>query len=103
MSGCHKDIRQHRLSGCVHDREGKRCSLANPLDLGIFGNVSYAVDVAKGNAGTRHGKSNRAIGLLLFISESTVKSHLKTLFVKLDVTSRAEAIALAAKRGFVKF
>jgi two-component system NarL family response regulator len=49
------------------------------------------------------GKSNRAIGLLLFISESTVKSHLKTLFVKLDVTSRAEAIALAAKRGFVKF
>jgi two-component system NarL family response regulator len=49
------------------------------------------------------GKSNRAIGLALHITESTVKSHLKTLFVKLDVTSRAEAIALAAKRGLVKF
>ena len=49
------------------------------------------------------GKSNRAIGQHLFISESTVKSHLKTLFVKLDATSRAEALALAAKRGFVKF
>ena len=49
------------------------------------------------------GKSNRVIGEQLFISESTVKSHLKTLFVKLDVTSRAEAIALAAKRGLVKF
>jgi two-component system, NarL family, response regulator len=49
------------------------------------------------------GKSNRAIGQVLFITESTVKSHLKTLFVKLDVTSRAEAIALAAKRGLVKF
>jgi DNA-binding NarL/FixJ family response regulator len=49
------------------------------------------------------GKSNRAIGQALFITESTVKSHLKTLFVKLDVTSRAEAIALAAKRGLVKF
>jgi two-component system, NarL family, response regulator len=49
------------------------------------------------------GKSNRAIAHSLAISESTVKSHLKTLFVKLDVTSRAEAIALAAKRGLVKF
>lgn len=49
------------------------------------------------------GKSNKAIGLDLHISESTVKSHLKSLFSKLDVTSRAEAIALAARRGFVHF
>lgn len=49
------------------------------------------------------GKSNRAIGQALFITESTVKSHLKSLFVKLDVTSRAEAIALAARRGLIKF
>lgn len=49
------------------------------------------------------GKSNRAIGQVLYITESTVKSHLKSLFVKLDVTSRAEAIALAARRGLVKF
>lgn len=49
------------------------------------------------------GLSNRAIGQTLHISESTVKSHLKSLFVKLDATSRAEAIALAARRGLVKF
>jgi two-component system NarL family response regulator len=49
------------------------------------------------------GKSNRSIGVALHITESTVKSHLKSLFVKLDVTSRAEAIALAARRGLVKF
>lgn len=49
------------------------------------------------------GKSNRAIGHALYISESTVKTHLKSLFVKLDATSRAEAIALAARRGLVKF
>jgi len=49
------------------------------------------------------GKSNRAIGQSPFTTESTVKSHLKSLFVKLDVTSRAEAIALAAKRGLIKF
>jgi len=49
------------------------------------------------------GKSNRAIGQVLHITESTVKSHMKSLFVKLDVTSRAEAIGLAARRGLVKF
>jgi two-component system NarL family response regulator len=49
------------------------------------------------------GKSNRAIGQVLHITESTVKSHMKSLFVKLDVTSRAEAISLAARRGLVKF
>ena len=49
------------------------------------------------------GKSNRAIGVVLHITESTVKSHMKSLFVKLDVTSRAEAISLAARRGLVKF
>ena len=49
------------------------------------------------------GKSNRSIGVDLHITESTVKSHLKSLFAKLDVTSRAEAITLAARRGFIKF
>jgi two-component system NarL family response regulator len=49
------------------------------------------------------GMSNKAIGQALHISESTVKSHLKSLFSKLDVTSRAEAIALAARRGLVHF
>ncbi|HUU71469.1 MAG TPA: response regulator transcription factor [Burkholderiales bacterium] len=49
------------------------------------------------------GKSNRVIGEGLHITESTVKSHMKSLFVKLDVTSRAEAISLAARRGLVKF
>lgn len=49
------------------------------------------------------GHSNRAIASRLFISESTVKSHLKSLFAKLDATSRAEAISLAARRGLVKF
>lgn len=49
------------------------------------------------------GMSNRLIGQSLHITEGTVKSHLKSLFAKFDVTSRAEAIALAAKRGLIKF
>lgn len=49
------------------------------------------------------GKSNKSIAHALFISESTVKTHLKSLFTKLDATSRAEAIAFAARRGLVRF
>ncbi len=49
------------------------------------------------------GKSNKGIAQTLFISESTVKTHLKSLFTKLDATSRAEAIAFAARRGLVRF
>jgi DNA-binding NarL/FixJ family response regulator len=48
------------------------------------------------------GQSNKEIGRALFISEATVKAHLKNIFVKLDVLSRTEAIAAAARRGIVR-
>ncbi len=40
------------------------------------------------------GLTNNEIAGVLFLSESTVKSHLSTAFVKLDVSSRKEATAL---------
>jgi len=40
------------------------------------------------------GLTNNEIAGELFLSESTVKSHLSTAFVKLDVSSRKEAAAL---------
>lgn len=48
------------------------------------------------------GKSNQEIGRELFISEGTVKAHVKAVFAKLEVTSRTAAIATAASRGIVK-
>lgn len=39
------------------------------------------------------GKSNREIGRALFISESTVKTHVRNIFSKYDVASRAELIS----------
>jgi LuxR family maltose regulon positive regulatory protein len=38
------------------------------------------------------GLSNRAIGDTLFISEETVKTHLRRIFEKLEVSSRTQAI-----------
>lgn len=49
-----------------------------------------------------HGKSNREIGANLYISETTVKSHLRSIFAKLNVLSRTEAITVASRRGLVQ-
>jgi len=48
------------------------------------------------------GKSNKQIGANLYISETTVKAHLRRIFAKLNVLSRTEAIAAASHRGLVQ-
>ncbi|MBV8414768.1 MAG: response regulator transcription factor [Verrucomicrobia bacterium] len=47
------------------------------------------------------GKSNKEIGAALYITEGTVKYHVKSILKKLDAVGRAEAIAIAVKRGWV--
>ena len=47
------------------------------------------------------GRSNKEIGTSLFISEDTVKAHLKTLFIKLRVQDRTEAAISAIRHGIV--
>jgi DNA-binding NarL/FixJ family response regulator len=45
------------------------------------------------------GHSNREIGKSLFLSETTVKSHLVHIYSKLGVKSRTSAVARARERG----
>jgi two-component system, NarL family, response regulator len=49
-----------------------------------------------------NGRSNKEIGQVLFISENTVKAHVKSILAKLDAMGRTEAIAIAFKRGLIK-
>jgi two-component system NarL family response regulator len=47
------------------------------------------------------GRSNKEIGAQLYISDETVKSHLKTLFAKLKVRDRTDAAISAVRHGIV--
>ena len=47
------------------------------------------------------GKSNKEIGQILYISEYTVKSHVKVILKKLNAIGRTEAIAIASQRGLI--
>ncbi len=47
------------------------------------------------------GKPNKLIGADLAITEVTVKSHVQSVFKKLNVLSRTEAIAVANRRGLL--
>jgi DNA-binding NarL/FixJ family response regulator len=45
------------------------------------------------------GLDNRRIARELFLSEKTVRNHVSSVFSKLDVPDRAEAIARARRAG----
>ena len=47
------------------------------------------------------GLANKQIAAALDISENTVKFHLSSLYAKLGVTSRTEAVRTGARRGWV--
>ena len=57
------------------------------------------IDVLKHLAG---GNRNQDIADLLFISEETVKVHVKHLMEKLGASDRTQAVAIAVRRGIIQ-
>jgi DNA-binding NarL/FixJ family response regulator len=48
------------------------------------------------------GNRNRDIGEKLFITEETVKVHIKHIMDKLGASDRTQAVAIGIRRGFIK-
>jgi two-component system NarL family response regulator len=100
-----KDVPREALIDCIRRvHAGETCvpvQLANRLAKRLSDkSVSEReIDVLKLMA---RGKRNKEIGSALFISAGTVKSHVKSIFAKLNVNSRAEAVASAAHRGLIQ-
>jgi DNA-binding NarL/FixJ family response regulator len=57
------------------------------------------IDVLRHLAG---GNRNRDIAEQLFISEETVKVHVKHIMEKLGASDRTQAVAIALRRGFIQ-
>ena len=100
-----KDVPRDALMDCIRRvYAGETCvpvHLAMKLAARVSGETlsEREVDVLKLMA---LGKSNKEIGSALFISEGTVKSHVKSIFAKLNVISRTEAVANATRRGLIQ-
>ncbi len=48
-----------------------------------------------------NGKSSKEIGQSLYISPHTVQAHMRNIYTKLEVGSRAEAVAYALRQGWI--
>jgi two-component system, NarL family, nitrate/nitrite response regulator NarL len=51
---------------------------------------------------TAQGSSNKEIAANLFISDTTVKAHMRNILEKLRVKNRAEAVGVAISRGILE-
>ena len=100
-----KDAPREALMDCIRRVHcGETCvpvHLAAKLAQRVSGESlsEREIDVLKLMA---QGKSNKEIGSALFISEGTVKSHVKGIFAKMNVISRTEAVASATRRGLIQ-
>jgi DNA-binding NarL/FixJ family response regulator len=47
------------------------------------------------------GGTSSNIASVLFVSEATIKSHLASIYRKLSVTNRTEAVVMALKHGLI--
>lgn len=52
--------------------------------------------------GIANGASSRELATRLFVSESTVKSHLRAIYRKIGVRDRSQAVAHAIRKGLVR-
>jgi two-component system NarL family response regulator len=100
-----KDITASALIACIHDVLAGKTYLAPTAAAKLAEGVTRVQLTPRELATLRlmaDGRSNKEIAGELGISERTVKTHLGHLFEKLGVTSRTEAVKVAARRGLVR-
>ena len=68
--------------------------------MGEEGLTNREIEVLQQVAG---GYRNRDIGERLFISEETVKVHLRHIMEKLGARDRTQSVAIAVRRGIIQF
>jgi len=100
-----KDIRREDLFQCIREVHAGRTFLPPAVAAKLAERLpaeeltSRELEVLRLLA---TGKANKLIGADLAITEVTVKSHVQSVFRKLNVLSRTEALAVATRRGLLR-
>jgi DNA-binding NarL/FixJ family response regulator len=100
-----KDVRREELFQCIREVHAGRTFLPPAVAAKLAERLTgdklspRELDVLRLLA---QGKPNKIIGADLAITEVTVKSHVQSVFRKLNVLSRTEALAVATRRGLLR-
>jgi two-component system nitrate/nitrite response regulator NarL len=80
---------QGKLAGAIRDRDTHERPVLTPRERAV---LSLAAE----------GLSTREIATRLEVASATVKTHLQSIYHKLDVPDRASAVAAALRRGMLE-
>jgi len=100
-----KDVRREELFQCIRDVHAGRTFLPPAVAAKLAERLPTEELTPRERDVLRllaEGKPNKLIGADLAITEVTVKSHVQSVFKKLNVLSRTEAIAVANRRGLLR-
>jgi DNA-binding NarL/FixJ family response regulator len=96
------------LTDAIHEILEGRAVLDPRVTQGVFGRLTdkdptaltdRELDVLRQIS---QGQSTKEVAAQLYLSDETIKTHLKNIFRKLGVHDRAEAIAEAFRKGLVR-
>jgi len=100
-----KDVRREELFQCIREVHAGRMFVPPAIAVKLAERLPAEELTPRELEVLRllaEGKPNKLIGTAMSITEVTVKSHVQSVFKKLNVLSRTEAIAVANRRGLLR-
>jgi two-component system NarL family response regulator len=100
-----KDVDSNRLADTIRSVHAGRKEIPPEIAAKLADHVASETLTPRQEEvlrGVAEGKSNLEIAKALFVSEGTVKAHVKAILQKLGARDRTQAITIAIKRGLVR-
>jgi len=105
-----KDVSAEELAEAIRSAHAGRSSLSNEAALALVHAADHPIPTGHDLTDRERdvlrlmvrGLTNTQIAKELFVSPSTIKTHVSSILSKLDVASRSEAVALAVRNQIVK-